>query len=216
MKKGVLNRTILLIILFFFISLSFEIRAITFENPFDPFKNVTFETLIENIINFIFWVAMAIVPILIIVAAFYFLTSGGNPEKINTAKRIIFYTIIGLIIIFLAKGIPYIIKWLIEGPPKPVEICDNGIDDDGDGFSDCLDPDCIGTLICPCEPICKDLVLLIIDRYQASCGSPRYDPIADVSKDKRINLSDVVVVAGQCSNAAACQAMWNDTSNPCP
>jgi len=87
-------------------------KAITFENPF---KNVTFEKLIENIIKFIFWVAMAIAPIMVIVAAFYFLTSGGDPEKIRTAKRIIFWTFIGLIIVFLAKGIIAVIGQLLGG-----------------------------------------------------------------------------------------------------
>ena len=86
MKKKVLNRAILLIILFLFLFLSFEIRAITFKNPFEKdFQNLTFEKLIENIINFIFWVAMAIVPTVIIIAAYYLLTSGGDPEKVRTA-----------------------------------------------------------------------------------------------------------------------------------
>lgn len=29
-------------------------------------------------------------------------------------------------------------------PGPPVEVCDNGLDDDGDGLSDCADPDCEG------------------------------------------------------------------------
>jgi len=33
--------------------------------------------------------------------------------------------------------------------PPPTEICDNGIDDDGDGLIDCYDPDCCG--IAPCD-----------------------------------------------------------------
>jgi len=110
MKKEVLNRIILLIFLFFFLFLSFEIRAITFKNPF---QNLTFEKLIENIVNFIFWVAMAIVPIVIIIAAYYLLTSGGDPEKVRTAKRIIFWTLIGLFIVLLAKAIPAIIQQII-------------------------------------------------------------------------------------------------------
>ncbi|WP_157974359.1 M43 family zinc metalloprotease [Lewinella sp. IMCC34183] len=33
-------------------------------------------------------------------------------------------------------------------PTTPQEICDNGIDDDGDGLTDCEDPDCSGTTAC--------------------------------------------------------------------
>ncbi|NNK81473.1 MAG: hypothetical protein HKO93_08230 [Flavobacteriales bacterium] len=32
---------------------------------------------------------------------------------------------------------------------SPVEICDNGLDDDGDGLTDCYDPDCNGSGLCP-------------------------------------------------------------------
>jgi len=81
----------------------------------NPFKFGSFQELIEGIINFIFWLAVAIVPIMIMVAAFYFLTSGGDPERIRTAKRIIFWTVIGLAIILLAKGIISVIKQIIGG-----------------------------------------------------------------------------------------------------
>jgi hypothetical protein len=52
---------------------------------------------------------------MVIVAAYFFLTSGGNSEKISTAKKIIFRTFIGLIIVFLGKGIIAVIKQLIGG-----------------------------------------------------------------------------------------------------
>jgi heme/copper-type cytochrome/quinol oxidase subunit 2 len=87
-------------------------KAITFENPFET---GSVEELIDSILNFIFWVAIAIVPIMIIVAAFYFLTSGGNQEKVNTAKKIILFTFIGLFIVLLGKGIVAIIKQVLGG-----------------------------------------------------------------------------------------------------
>lgn len=37
-------------------------------------------------------------------------------------------------------------------PPPTPEICDNGIDDDGDGLTDCADPDCSGASNCPVNP----------------------------------------------------------------
>ena len=50
----------------------------------------------------------------------------------------------------------YIGMWSIESliPGTPIEctqmmeICDNGIDDDGDGLIDCFDEDCFGTMAC--------------------------------------------------------------------
>lgn len=37
-------------------------------------------------------------------------------------------------------------------PPPPVEICNNGIDDDGDNLVDCADPDCNNNPSCPPQP----------------------------------------------------------------
>jgi L-cystine uptake protein TcyP (sodium:dicarboxylate symporter family) len=99
-------------ILLFSLLIPLSAKAITFENPF---KTKSFEELIDAIIDFIFLVAIAIVPIMIIVAAFYFLTSGGNSEKVNTAKKIILYTFIGLFIVLLGKGIVAIIKQVLGG-----------------------------------------------------------------------------------------------------
>lgn len=52
------------------------------------------------------------------------------------------------------KSIPIICLLLICLPlntilaENPNEICDNGIDDDGDGLIDCYDPDCCGDTLC--------------------------------------------------------------------
>lgn len=81
----------------------------------NPLKVCTFEDLINSIINFIFWVAVVIAPLMIIIAAFYFIFSAGDPGKVKTAKSIIFWTIIGFTIVLLAKGIISMIKGIIGG-----------------------------------------------------------------------------------------------------
>ena len=52
----------------------------------------------------------------------------------------------------------YLLAWLFQGGPAPVllcggtppEICDDlGVDEDGDGLTDCNDPDCAGIGNCP-------------------------------------------------------------------
>lgn len=59
-------------------------------------------------------------------------------------------------------GVNYIIGILdtdpgkIDDPDPPVEICDNGIDDDLDGLTDCDDPDCKESDLCPELPPQKD------------------------------------------------------------
>jgi len=79
-------------------------------NPIIP-KN--FQELIERIIALISYLALAIAPLMIIIAAFYFLTSAGDLEKIKTAKRIILYTFIGLAVILLARTIIAVIEGIL-------------------------------------------------------------------------------------------------------
>jgi magnesium-transporting ATPase (P-type) len=76
----------------------------------NPLKAPDFETLISNIINFIFYAALGIVPLVVVIGAFNILTSGGDPKKVETGKNIIVYALIGLIVVMLAKGIVAIIK----------------------------------------------------------------------------------------------------------
>ena len=76
-----------------------------------PIKHETFEDLIAAIIKFIFNVALIVAPIIIIIGAFYFVAAAGDPSKIETGKKIIFYTLIGFIIILLSRGL---VKLLME------------------------------------------------------------------------------------------------------
>ncbi|CAA6819092.1 MAG: internalin, putative, partial [uncultured Aureispira sp.] len=63
--------------------------------------------------------------------------------------------------------------------PCSSEICDNGIDDDGDGLIDCYDPDCCGHQVCtnvfytacpttPCSYSVVDTTIAIQQRYQST------------------------------------------------
>lgn len=89
---------------------TFLLAQITIENPL---KAKTFEELTGNIINFIFYIAIAIAPLMIIIGAFYILTAGGDEKRVTIGKNIITYTLIGLAIVMLAKGIVAVIKQII-------------------------------------------------------------------------------------------------------
>lgn len=112
MKIHLFCKIVLLTSLFSFLIPSL-VEAIRIPNPLEA---ESFEELIENLIDFIFWVAVVIVPLMIIIAGFYFLTAAGNPEKVNTAKRIIFWSIVGFAIVLLAKGIISMIREIIGAP----------------------------------------------------------------------------------------------------
>ena len=86
-------------------------QAIRIENPLEA---ESFEEIIDNIIDFIFTIAIVVTPLMVIWAAFLFVTSAGNIDQVNQAKRIIIYTLTGLAIVLLAKGFVAIMKQLLE------------------------------------------------------------------------------------------------------
>ena len=93
--------SILLAIFFFFIA--FQISAqVTIDNPI---KADSFADLIIIIINIMWVVALAVAPLLIVVAGFMFVFSAGDPTKVNTAKQLIFWALFGLFVIFISRGI---------------------------------------------------------------------------------------------------------------
>ena len=105
MKKGVL------ILVFFSLLVPLLILAeVVIENPIDT---DTFQELINNIITFIWWIALALLPLMIVVAGFYFVTAAGDPAKVEKAKGIILYTVIGFIIILLARGFVELLRTIL-------------------------------------------------------------------------------------------------------
>ena len=92
------------------LSLPIVVSAVEFQNPLEY---ETFGELIDAIIKFIFYIAVVVTPLMIIIGAFYILTAAGDPKKIGTGKNVIIYTLIGLAIILLARGLIAMIESLI-------------------------------------------------------------------------------------------------------
>jgi len=111
MKLVLLRKAVLSLFLVSFL-MPVLVEAITFPNPLNA---TTFEEIVNNIINFIFYVAIVIFPIMVIVASFFFLSSGGDPTKVKTAKNILLYSVIGLMIVLLAKGIISVLESVLGG-----------------------------------------------------------------------------------------------------
>jgi len=104
------NLAILIFLSLVLPSLVLAQTVITIQNPLTA---TNFEEVVNSIINFIFYVGVALAPLLIIYGAFYLLTSGGDPGRIDTGKRIISYALIGLAIVLMAKGLLAIIEQVL-------------------------------------------------------------------------------------------------------
>jgi heme/copper-type cytochrome/quinol oxidase subunit 2 len=92
------------------ISGNLNANGITLQNPLQATE---FEDILENIIDFIFNIAIVLVPLIVVIAGILFVTAGGNLEQINKAKTMIIWTAIGFLIILLSKGIMGIITNLL-------------------------------------------------------------------------------------------------------
>ncbi len=101
-KKVVRGKLLIFLLLVTFL-IPLTVEGIEIENPlgYD-----TFIELINKIIDFIFYISFfGIGPLMIIIAGFYFVTATGDPKKIDTAKKMILWTLIGLLVVISAKGL---------------------------------------------------------------------------------------------------------------
>ncbi len=75
----------------------------------------TIPQLIDKIATWLLGIGLTIAVIIVIWAAFLFMTSGGNQQKVTTARQTLWYAIIGLTVLLLAKGVTSIIQNFLSG-----------------------------------------------------------------------------------------------------
>jgi hypothetical protein len=101
-----------LLVSFFFFGLVNQCLAITIPNPIEA---GTIPELIKAIADLIFWIALAIVPLMIIIGGIMFLLAAGEPQKVSKAKSLLFWSATGLAILLLARALSAVIETVIGG-----------------------------------------------------------------------------------------------------
>lgn len=71
--------------------------------------------IVDRLINLLFFLVMALAPILIITSAILMATSAGNPVQLALSQSLILWTIIGIAVVLFAKGIPSVIPKILGG-----------------------------------------------------------------------------------------------------
>ena len=94
----------LLILIFLGLTLPLLVPAVTIEIT-PPVKATSFGELVDGFLTFLWWLSLALFPLMIVIAGFYFITAAGNPAQIEKAKGIILYSVIGLLVIIVAKAL---------------------------------------------------------------------------------------------------------------
>lgn len=69
----------------------------------NPLKYEDFPAFLDALLTGLIWLAIYISPIMLVIAGFYFVTAMGDPNKIDLAKKMVMYTLIGFAIIFASK-----------------------------------------------------------------------------------------------------------------
>ena len=75
----------------------------------------TISGAVQSVINILSWIIGVTAVIVIIIAGMRFITAGGNENSISSARNMILYAVIGLVIVTLAQ---VIVRFVITKAPK--------------------------------------------------------------------------------------------------
>ena len=82
-------------------------------NISNPIASSDFSTLIENVLLWVLGVAGAITLLMLITGGVLYVTSAGDEQKVATAKKMINWTILGLMIILSSYAIITVLDSLL-------------------------------------------------------------------------------------------------------
>jgi len=68
---------------------------------------------ITNVTNWIFYFFLVIAVLIAVIAGFQFMTASGDPAKIASARGLLTYMVIGLVIAALSKVIPTLVRSVV-------------------------------------------------------------------------------------------------------
>ncbi len=68
-----------------------------------------------NILNYVFGILMVVALVFVLVAAFYYLTSSGEPEQVKKANKTLTWAAVAIVIAIFARGFPSIVASVVNG-----------------------------------------------------------------------------------------------------
>jgi len=92
--------------------------------PAKPPRSITsigqFVTALCTVMNWLYTFFLVLSVLMILWAAFLYVTSAGSDEKIKQAKQTIVYAVIAIIVAAIAAGLPNIIETLLSAPASKI------------------------------------------------------------------------------------------------
>ena len=72
-------------------------------------------SVLVTILKYLIWILVVVAAISIVIAGYYFVTAGGNPDTISKARNFVLYALIGVLIAVLARGLVWFVMKNIGG-----------------------------------------------------------------------------------------------------
>jgi len=82
-------------------------------NKTDQWGIICLMNTMTTVTNWIFYLMMVFVVVMIVIGGATYMLSAGNPEKAGKGKTMIIYGIVGLVIALIARLIPSVVKMII-------------------------------------------------------------------------------------------------------
>ena len=76
-----------------------------------------------NVFSWMFWILISVSIIMVMWAAFLYVTAQDDAEQTTQAKRALFYAAIGIIVGFLARGFPLLVASIFPGGAHGIQGC---------------------------------------------------------------------------------------------
>ena len=68
---------------------------------------------LNKVLNWVFTILLVFAALMIVVAAFYFVTAAGNPETLTKGREFVIYAMVGVLVALLARGFVWIVQKMI-------------------------------------------------------------------------------------------------------
>jgi hypothetical protein len=76
---------------------------------------INVEEALGRITNYAFVIVLIVAVFFILLSGFWFITAGGDPDKLTKARMNLFYGVIGVIVALLAKGLVGLVRGVVGG-----------------------------------------------------------------------------------------------------
>jgi len=83
------------------------------EIPDGPAKGSDLVDIVDRVTNWIFIILLLSATVFIIIAAFQFLSGGGNPNDTSEARRKLLFGVIAIVVGSFAKAIPIVLRSIV-------------------------------------------------------------------------------------------------------